>query len=68
VLLHHRLKSHSRKHYSATINTRQAAPDFSGKFNPTPGKAQHKTVNYAMSDTFGFGKQIASTIFKKFMD
>jgi 3-oxoacyl-[acyl-carrier-protein] synthase II len=51
-----------------TINTEQVEPDFADKFNLTLGKAQRKTVNFAMSNTFGFGGHIASSIFKKFSD
>lgn len=51
-----------------TINTQQLEPGFADKFNLTLGKAQHKTVNFAMSNTFGFGGHIASSIFKKFID
>jgi 3-oxoacyl-[acyl-carrier-protein] synthase II len=51
-----------------TINTKQVEPAFAGKFNLTLGKAQHKKVTYAMSNTFGFGGHIASSIFKKFTD
>jgi 3-oxoacyl-[acyl-carrier-protein] synthase II len=49
-----------------TINTTQVEPEFDGKFNLTIGKAQNRTVNYAMSNTFGFGGHIATSIFKKF--
>jgi 3-oxoacyl-[acyl-carrier-protein] synthase II len=49
-----------------TINTQDVEPEFADKFNLTLGKAQHRTVNYAMSNTFGFGGHIASSIFKKF--
>ena len=49
-----------------TINTTQPEPDYAAKFNLTLGKAQSKTVNYAMSNTFGFGGHIATTVFKKF--
>lgn len=49
-----------------TINTEQVEPEFAGKFNLTIGKAQKKIVKYAMSNTFGFGGHIASSIFKKF--
>lgn len=49
-----------------TINSQDIEPDFINKFNLTLGKAQHKTVNYALSNTFGFGGHIASSIFKKF--
>jgi 3-oxoacyl-[acyl-carrier-protein] synthase II len=51
-----------------TINTETVEPEFSNKFNLTLGKAQPKIVNYAMSNTFGFGGHIASSIFKKFTD
>jgi 3-oxoacyl-[acyl-carrier-protein] synthase II len=49
-----------------TINTTEVEPEFVNKLNLTLGKAQHKEVNYAMSNTFGFGGHIATTIFKKF--
>lgn len=49
-----------------TINTEVVEPDFAHKFNLTLGKAQRKTVNFAMSNTFGFGGHIASSVFKKF--
>ncbi len=49
-----------------TINTQQVEPEFANKFDLTLGKAQRKTVKYAMSNTFGFGGHIASSVFKKF--
>ncbi|ASS49488.1 MAG: beta-ketoacyl-[acyl-carrier-protein] synthase II [Candidatus Fluviicola riflensis] len=49
-----------------TINSEQIEPEFADKFNLTLGKAQKKNVKYAMSNTFGFGGHIASSIFKKF--
>ena len=48
-----------------TINTQNVEPEFADKFNLTPGKAQRRKVNYAMSNTFGFGGHIATSIFKK---
>ncbi|MEZ0131491.1 beta-ketoacyl synthase, partial [Flavobacterium sp. LBUM151] len=51
-----------------TINTQSVEQDFADKFNLTLGKAQPKIVNYAMSNTFGFGGHIASSIFKKFTE
>jgi len=48
-----------------TINTTKIDAEFEDKFEFTLGKAQSKTVNYAMSNTFGFGGHIASAIFKK---
>lgn len=49
-----------------TINTTDVEPAFKDKFNLTIGKAQQKEINYAMSNTFGFGGHIATTIFKKY--
>jgi 3-oxoacyl-[acyl-carrier-protein] synthase II len=49
-----------------TINSKDIDPEFAGKFDLTLGKAVHKPVNYAMSNTFGFGGHIATTIVKKF--
>ncbi|MEO6914638.1 MAG: beta-ketoacyl-ACP synthase II, partial [Chitinophagaceae bacterium] len=52
----------------ATINTEIIEPDFADKFNFVLGSPLKKTVQYAMSNTFGFGGHIASAIFKKFED
>ncbi len=49
-----------------TINTNEVEPAFANKFNLTLGKAQAKDINYAMSNTFGFGGHIATVIFKKY--
>lgn len=49
-----------------TINSKIIEPEFEDKFNLTVGKAQSRSVTYAMSNTFGFGGHIASSIFKKF--
>lgn len=51
-----------------TINTQTVEPEFANKFNLTLEKAQPRIVNYAMSNTFGFGGHIASSIFKKFTE
>lgn len=51
-----------------TINTQTIEPEFLNKFNLTLEKAQPRIVNYAMSNTFGFGGHIASSIFKKFTE
>ncbi|MBF2709801.1 beta-ketoacyl-ACP synthase II [Flavobacterium soyangense] len=48
-----------------TINTVEVEPEFADKFNLTLAKAQYKEISYAMSNTFGFGGHIATTIFKK---
>jgi len=49
-----------------TINTDEPDPLYANKFDLTLGTAKHRTVNYAMSNTFGFGGHIAVSIFKKF--
>jgi 3-oxoacyl-[acyl-carrier-protein] synthase II len=49
-----------------TINTQEIEPEFADLFDFPLGKAQAKEVNYAMSNTFGFGGHIASVVFKKF--
>jgi len=49
-----------------TINTSEVEPAWKDKFNLTLGKAQSKEINYALSNTFGFGGHIASAIFKKY--
>lgn len=48
-----------------TINTQNVEHDVEGKFELTLGTAQKKIVNYAMSNTFGFGGHIATSVFKK---
>jgi 3-oxoacyl-[acyl-carrier-protein] synthase II len=49
-----------------TINTDEPEPEWKDKFNLTLHKAQAKEINYALSNTFGFGGHIATTIFKKY--
>lgn len=49
-----------------TINTENVDPEWDGKFELTLGKLQNRPVNYAMSNTFGFGGHIASAVFKKY--
>jgi 3-oxoacyl-[acyl-carrier-protein] synthase II len=51
-----------------TINTQKVDEEWQGKFELTLGKAQERTVQYAMSNTFGFGGHIATAVFKKFED
>jgi 3-oxoacyl-[acyl-carrier-protein] synthase II len=48
-----------------TINLVTLDPEIDPKLNLTLGKAQKRTVNYALSNTFGFGGHNTSTIFKK---
>lgn len=49
-----------------TINHFTDDPEFDPRFNFTFNKAQARTVNAALSNTFGFGGHNASVIFRKF--
>ena len=49
-----------------TINHFTDDPELDAKLNFTFNKAQHKTVNAALSNTFGFGGHNASVIVKKY--
>lgn len=49
-----------------TINTTEIDASITQAFDLTLGKAVHKEVYYAMSNTFGFGGHIATAIFKKY--
>ena len=51
-----------------TINTTEVEGAYKDKFNLTLGKAQSKEITIAMSNTFGFGGHIATTIFKKYQN
>lgn len=48
-----------------TINTQNVDPEWDGKFELTLGQKQERKVDYAMSNTFGFGGHIATAVFKK---
>jgi 3-oxoacyl-[acyl-carrier-protein] synthase II len=48
-----------------TINFTTPDPELDPKLNFTFNKAQHRTVNAAMSNTFGFGGHNTSAIFRK---
>lgn len=50
-----------------TINHFTDDPELDPKLNFTFNKAQHKTVNAALSNTFGFGGHNASVIIKKYL-
>jgi 3-oxoacyl-[acyl-carrier-protein] synthase II len=60
------IKTVSENMIPPTINSIKIEPDFADKFDLTLGKAKSKIVNYAMSNTFGFGGHIACSVFKKF--
>jgi len=49
-----------------TMNSVEIEPEFKDLFNLTLHQSQQRQVNYAMSNTFGFGGHIATTIFKKY--
>ncbi len=48
-----------------TINTKTIEPEFENLFHFPLGKGVSKKINYAMSNTFGFGGHIASVLLKK---
>jgi 3-oxoacyl-[acyl-carrier-protein] synthase II len=48
-----------------TINFTEEDPDIDYKLNLTLNKAQERQINYALSNTFGFGGHNSSVIFKK---
>jgi 3-oxoacyl-[acyl-carrier-protein] synthase II len=49
-----------------TINHFTDDPNIDNKLNLTFNKAQKRTVNYALTNTFGFGGHNASVLFKKY--
>ena len=49
-----------------TINTTVLGEGIPTNLNLTLGKAQQRTVNIAMSNTFGFGGHNAIVVFKKY--
>lgn len=49
-----------------TINTKVIEPEFADRFDFPLETGKPKVLNYAMSNTFGFGGHIASIVFKKF--
>ena len=51
-----------------TINSVDIEPEFKDSFNLTLGTSQKIQINNAMSNTFGFGGHIATTIFKKYSE
>ncbi len=48
-----------------TINFKVSDPDINQNLNLTLNKTQHRTVNVAISNTFGFGGHNASVVIKK---
>lgn len=60
------VKAVSENMVPPTINTKDIEPEFKDKFHFPLGKAQSKPVNFALSNTFGFGGHIATTIIKKY--
>ena len=51
-----------------TINHKVVDPNIDPSLNLTLNKAQHREVNVAMSNTFGFGGHNACVLFKKVID
>ena len=60
------VKSLQEDYIPPTINTRNIEPDFANLFDFPIGEGRSKVVNYAMSNTFGFGGHIASIVLKKY--
>ena len=48
-----------------TINVEELDPQIDPKLNLTLGKAQHRDVRCAMSNTFGFGGHNSTILFRK---
>ena len=48
-----------------TINVEELDPEIDPKINLTLGKAQHREVRVAMSNTFGFGGHNSTVVFRK---
>lgn len=48
-----------------TINLEELDERIDSRLDLTPNKAKYRTVNYAMSNTFGFGGQNSTVILKK---
>jgi len=51
-----------------TINSVDIEPEYRDIFNLTLHQSQQRQMNYAMSNTFGFGGHIATSIFKKYAE
>ena len=49
-----------------TINNFNPDPGLDPKLNLTFNKAQKRTINYAISNTFGFGGHNAAVVVKKY--
>ena len=51
-----------------TINHETFDPEIDEKLNLTLNKAQKREINYALSNTFGFGGHNASLLVKKYKE
>lgn len=51
-----------------TINTKDIEPEYADSYNFPLNRAEIKDMEYAMSNTFGFGGHIASVIFKRYQE
>ncbi|MBL6667831.1 MAG: beta-ketoacyl-ACP synthase II [Crocinitomicaceae bacterium] len=60
------IKSLQEDFIPPTINTQNIEPDFANLFDFPLRQGRSKLVNYAMSNTFGFGGHIASIVLKKY--
>ncbi len=62
------VKSCETNKIPATINTQNPDKEIIKDFDIIFDKSVESEVNYAMSNTFGFGGHIATVLFKKFID
>ncbi len=62
------IKAIQRDIVPPTINSIDIEPEFKDLFNLTLHQSQKKQINFAMSNTFGFGGHIATSIFKKHIE
>lgn len=60
------IKALEKQQLPPTINTEEIEPEFKDKFDFLLGKAKEIKVNYAMSNTFGFGGHIAAVLIKRY--
>ena len=49
-----------------TINLENRDEAIDARIDLTPNRAKQRTVNYALSNTFGFGGHNSSIVFKRF--
>lgn len=56
-----------RDQIAPTINTENISDDYAGHYNFALGNGIERTVNFALSNNFGFGGHVASVVFGKYL-